>query len=175
MAVDTTKKGGSFLIEETEPDSVFTPEDFSEEQKMFAKTAEDFVNNEVLANLERTEAKEEGVMVGLLKKAGELGLLMLDVPEKYGGLEVSKTTSMLVTEILSKGGAFATTYGGHAGIGTTPIVYFGNEAQKQKYLPGLATGEIISSYALTEAGSGDFAIQGSQRHGDRATRCGDGR
>ena len=163
MAIDVNRKGGSFLIVETDPETVFTPEDFDEEQKMFAQTAEDFVRNEVIANMERTEAKEEGAMAGLLKKAGELGLLMIDIPEKYGGLELDKATSMLVAEIISKGGAFATTFGGHTGIGTLPIVFFGTEAQKEKYLPRLATGEIISSYALTEAGSGSDALAARSR------------
>lgn len=158
MSVQSIKKGGSFLLEETSPDEVFTPEDFSDEQRMFAQTAADFVENEVLASLDRSEAKEDGVMVGLLKKAGELGLLMIDVPEKYGGLELDKSTSMLVSEVLSRGGAFATTFGGHVGIGTLPIVFFGTEEQKQKYLPRLATGEIVSCYALTEAGSGSDAL-----------------
>ncbi len=158
MAVDLIKKGGSFLIEETDPQEVFTPEDFSEEQIMFARTANDFVYNEVIANIEHTEAQEEGAMVGLLKKAGELGLLMIDVPEKYGGLGLDKGTSMLVSEMISKGGAFATSYGGQAGIGTMPIVLFGTEEQKQKYLPRLATGEIIAAYCLTEAGSGSDAL-----------------
>jgi alkylation response protein AidB-like acyl-CoA dehydrogenase len=163
MAIDVTKRGGSFLIAQSDPKSVFTPEDFGEEQRLFAKTAEDFVVGEVLANLERTEAKEEGAMVGLLKKAGELGLLMIDIPEKYGGLELDKATSMLVSEVISMGGAFATTYGGHVGIGTLPIVYFGTEEQKQRYLPRLATGEIISSYALTEANSGSDALAAKSR------------
>ena len=163
MTVDVTKRGGSFLIEETDPQTVFTPEDFSEEQKMFAKTAEEFVFNEVIANIARTEAKKDGAMVGLLKKAGELGLLMIDIPEEYGGLELDKATSMIVSEIISKGGAFATTFGGHTGIGTLPIVFFGTEEQKQKYLPRLATGEIVSAYALTEAGSGSDALAAKAR------------
>ena len=157
------KKGGSFLVENVEPSEVFTPEDFNDEQKMFVKTAEDFIQNEVLANIERTEHKEEGVMLGLLKKAGELGLLMIDVPEAYGGLGLDKSTSMAVTEAISRGGAFGTTYGGHAGIGTLPIVYFGTEEQKQKYLPRLATGEIASCYALTEPGSGSDALAARSR------------
>jgi alkylation response protein AidB-like acyl-CoA dehydrogenase len=163
MAIDVNKKGGSFLIVDTDPSTIFTPEDFGEEQKMFAKTAEDFVFNEVIANMERTEKKEEGVMADLLKKAGELGLCMIDIPEKYGGLELEKATSMLVSEIISKGGAFATTFGGHTGIGTLPIVYFGTEEQKQKYLPRLATAEIIGAYALTEAGSGSDALAARAR------------
>ena len=157
------RKGGSFLVEDVAPAEVFTPEDFNDEQKMFVKTAEDFIQNEVLANIERTEHKEEGVMLGLLKKAGELGLLMIDVPEAYGGLGLDKSTSMAVTEAISRGGAFGTTYGGHAGIGTLPIVYFGTEAQKQKYLPRLATGEIASCYALTEPGSGSDALAARSR------------
>jgi len=163
MAIDVNKKGGSFLIVETDPETIFSPEDFGEEQKMFAKTAEDFVRNEVLTNLERTEAKEEGAMAELLRKAGELGLLMIDIPEKYGGLELDKATSMLVTEIISKGGAFATTFGGHTGIGSLPIVYFGTDEQKERYLPRIATAEIISSYALTEAGSGSDALAAKAR------------
>jgi hypothetical protein len=102
-------------------------------------------------------------MVGLLKKAGELGLLMVDVPEKYGGLGLDKATSMLVTEMISKGGAFATTFGGQVGIGTLPITYFGNEEQKAHYLPKLATGETVSCYALTEADAGTDAMSGKAR------------
>ena len=143
MSSNDIKRGGSFLIEDTDPQDIFTPEDFSEEQKMFAKTAEDFIFGEVVPALDKTEAQEEGAMVSLLKKSGELGLLMVDVPEKYGGLGLDKGTSMLVTEVISKGGAFASTWGGHTGIGTLPLVYFGNEEQKQKYLPGQATGVII--------------------------------
>jgi alkylation response protein AidB-like acyl-CoA dehydrogenase len=164
MKTDTTiKKGGGFLLEETAPADVFTPEDFSDDQRMFLATAEDFVRNEVMPNIERTEHQEPGAMVGILKKAGELGLLMIDVPEAYGGLGLDKATSMAVSEVLSHAGAFATTYGGHVGIGTLPIVYFGTEAQKQKYLPRLATGEIVSAYALTEPGSGSDALAARTR------------
>jgi alkylation response protein AidB-like acyl-CoA dehydrogenase len=163
MAIDVKKKGGSFLIEGTDPETVYTPEDFTDEQKMFANTAQEFVDNEVVASIERTEAKEEGAMIELLRKAGELGLLMIDIPEKYGGLELDKATSMLVTEIISKSGAFATTFGGHTGIGTLPIILFGTEEQKQKYLPRLAQAEIISAYALTEADSGSDALAAKAR------------
>jgi alkylation response protein AidB-like acyl-CoA dehydrogenase len=163
MSSDQIRKGGSFLIEENDPGEIFTPEDFSDEQKMFAKTAEDFVFGEVVPAIDKTEAQEEGVMVGLLKQAGELGLLMVDVPEKYGGLELDKATSMLVTEMLSKGGAFASTFGGQVGIGTLPITYFGNEEQKDRYLPLLATGEKVSCYALTEADAGTDALAGKAR------------
>jgi len=160
MSSDDIKKGGSFLIEGTDPQEIFTPEDFSDEQRMFAKTAEDFVFGEVLPALEKTEAQEEGAMVSLLKKSGELGLLMVDVPEKYGGLGLDKATSMLVTEVISKSGAFASTWGGQTGIGTLPVVYFGNEEQKQQYLPRLATAELVSCYALTEADAGTDAMAG---------------
>ncbi len=163
MAIDVSRKGGTFLIMETDPESIFSPEDFTDEQKMFAKTAEDFVQNEIIANLEKMESKQEDAMVNLLKKAGELGLLMIDIPEKYGGLELDKATSMLVAEIISKGGSFATTFGAHTGIGTLPIVYFGTDEQKQKYLPSLATAEITTCYALTEAGSGSDALAAKSR------------
>jgi alkylation response protein AidB-like acyl-CoA dehydrogenase len=163
MGEGATQKGGSFLIEETEPANIFSPEDFSEEQRMFAKTAEDFIDNEILPRIEEIEAQKEGVMAELLRKAGELGLLMIDVPEKFGGLELDKATSMLVSEILSTGGSFASAYGAHTGIGTLPIVYFGTEAQKEKYLPKLASGECLSCYALTEAGSGSDALAAKAR------------
>jgi alkylation response protein AidB-like acyl-CoA dehydrogenase len=163
MSSNEIKKGGSFLIEDTDPQTVFTPEDFSDEQKMFAKTAEDFVFGEVIPTIEKTEAQEEGAMVSLLKKSGELGLLMVDVPEKYGGLGLDKGTSMLVAEVISKSGAFASAHGAQVGIGTLPVVFFGNEEQKQKYLPGLASGEIISCYALTEADAGTDAMAGRAR------------
>ncbi len=161
---DTTiRKGGGFLLEETAPADVFTPEDFSDEQKMFVKTAQDFIDNEVLPNIEKSEAKEPGVMVGLLKKAGELGLLMIDIPEAYGGLGLDKATSMAVIEVISRGGAFSTTYGAHAGIGTLPLVLFGTDAQKQQYLPKIATAELMSCYALTEPGSGSDALAARTR------------
>ncbi len=163
MSSDGFRKGGGFLVEDTDPSDIYTPEDFSNEQKMFAQTAEDFVMGEVIPALERTEAQEEGAMVGLLKKSGELGLLMIDVPEKYDGLELDKATSMLVTEVISKGGAFAATWGGQTGIGTLPVIYFGNDEQKKKYLPGLASGEIVSCYALTEADAGTDAMAGRAR------------
>jgi alkylation response protein AidB-like acyl-CoA dehydrogenase len=163
MSSNDIKKGGSFLIEDTDPQDVYSPEDFTEEQKMFAKTAEDFIFGEVIPALDKTEAQEDGAMVSLLKKSGELGLLMIDIPEKYGGLGLDKATSMLVTEVISKSGAFASSWGGHTGIGTLPIVFFGNEEQKQRYLPGEATGEILGCYALTEADAGTDAMAGRAR------------
>ncbi|MCA1031589.1 acyl-CoA dehydrogenase family protein [Bacillus timonensis] len=151
-------KGGSFLIEDIEAERVFTPEDFSEEHKMMAKTTEDFVVNEVLPHLEDIENHQFDKSVKLLKQAGELGLLGVDVPEEYGGLGLDKISSSVITEKFARSGSFSLSYGAHVGIGSLPIVLFGNEEQKQKYLPFLATGEKIAAYALTEPGSGSDAL-----------------
>ncbi|WP_071460660.1 acyl-CoA dehydrogenase family protein [Bacillus massilinigeriensis] len=160
MANQTDKlvKGGSFIIEDVACDAIFTPEDYSDEQKMIAKTAENFVENEVLPEIEHLENHEFQRSVKLLKKAGELGLLRADVPEQYGGLSLDKISSALIAEKMSKAGGFGITHGAHVGIGSLPIVLFGNEDQKQKYLPLLATGEKLAAYALTEPGSGSDAL-----------------
>ncbi|WP_144512409.1 acyl-CoA dehydrogenase family protein [Bacillus sp. FJAT-22090] len=151
-------KGGSFLVEDIEASRVFTPEDFTDEQKMIAKTAEDYVTNEVLPVVEKLEHHEFEHSVRLLKSAGDLGLLAADIPEEYGGLALDKVSSALIAEKLSVAGGFSITHGAHVGIGTLPIVLFGNEEQKQKYLPNSASGEKISAYALTEPGSGSDAL-----------------
>ncbi|GAA0464535.1 acyl-CoA dehydrogenase family protein [Alkalibacillus silvisoli] len=151
-------KGGSFLVEDVDPDEVLTPEDFTDEHKMIAKTTEEYIKNDVWPVLEDLENHEFDKSVTLLQKAGELGLLGIDVPEEYGGLELDKITSSLVTEKMSLAGGFSITHGAHVGIGSLPIVFFGNEEQKQKYLPSLATGEKIAAYALTEPGSGSDAL-----------------
>ena len=152
-------KGGAFLLESPKLEEIFVPEEFTEEQRMFAKTAEDFVKNEVAPKSDEIEAKNDELQVQLFKKAGELGLLMTDIPEKYGGLGLDKISSMLVQEKVSSGqGSFSVTITDHTGIGTLPIVYFGTEEQKQKYLPKLATGELIGSYALTETNAGSDAM-----------------
>ena len=155
---DKVIKGGSFLIEDISYEQVFTPEDYSDEQKMIAKTTEDFVENEVLPQVEYLENHEFDRTVKLLKKAGELGLLGADVPEEYGGLGLDKISSALIGEKMSRSGGFSLSHGAHVGIGSLPIVLFGNEAQKQKYLPALATGEKLAAYALTESGSGSDAL-----------------
>lgn len=152
------KKGGGFLLEQIQPEETFAPEDFSEEQQMIAQTVEDFMEQEVLPLVPRIEEKELQCTVDLLRKAGELGLCGVEVPEKYGGLGLDKTSAMLVVEKMTKYASFAVSFGGHTGIGTLPIVYFGNEEQKKKYLPKFVTGEWISSYALTEPGSGSDAL-----------------
>ncbi|EMF46686.1 Butyryl-CoA dehydrogenase [Planococcus halocryophilus Or1] len=151
-------KGGSFLIEDADLSRVFTPEDFTEEQKMIAKSTEDYVNTEVMPVVEKLENHEFEHSVRLLKTAGELGLLGADVPEQYGGLGLDKIASALIAEKMSKAGGFSITHGAHVGIGSLPIVLFGNEEQKQSYLPRLATGEMIAAYALTEPSSGSDAL-----------------
>ncbi|NYE58371.1 acyl-CoA dehydrogenase family protein [Carboxydothermus ferrireducens] len=151
-------KGGEFLIKDAEPQSIFTPEDFTEEHRMMAKMVKDFINNEVLPKSEEIENQVEGVVPTLLRKAGELGLLSVDIPEAYGGMELDKVSTVIVTENVSGQGSFATAHGAHTGIGTLPIVYFGTEEQKKKYLPGLASGEKLAAYCLTEPGSGSDAL-----------------
>lgn len=151
-------KGGSFLIEDVSYEHIFTPEDYNNEQKMIAKTTEEFVVNQVLPELEYIENHDFDRSVKLLKEAGELGLLGADVPEEYGGLGLDKVTSALIAEKMSRAAGFSITHGAHVGIGSLPIVLFGNEKQKQTYLPLLATGEKIAAYALTEPGSGSDAL-----------------
>src|SRR5437870_1890010 len=141
----------------------FTGADFTDDDRLYAKTAEDFVRNEVLPRLEEVEAKKEGVMPALLKRAGELGLLMVDIPEAYGGLGLRKTTSMLVSERGALCASFSVSWGAHTGIGTLPIVYYGTEEQKQRYLPKLATGEWLAAYALTEPQAGSDALAAKTR------------
>src|SRR5213592_2115911 len=154
----TLKKGGSFLIEDSIPEDVFTPEDFSEEHTMIRDMTEQFVEDEVLPQQEKIEHKEWDVTVSLLRRAGELGLLGIEVPEKYGGENLDKVSSMIVAEKLGRVASFAVSYGGHCGIGTLPIVYFGKEEHKRKYLPLLCKAEKISAYALSEASSGSDAL-----------------
>ncbi len=152
------KKGGAFLIEDTTPDSVQIPENFDSELKMFAKTARDFVEKEVDPLIDEIEHQNFDVLKSLMKKAGEKGLLMVDIPEKYEGMGLSKTSSTLVAEEIARSGSFAVAQGAHTGIGTLPIVYFGTEEQKKKYLPKLGSGEWVGAYCLTEPNSGSDAL-----------------
>jgi alkylation response protein AidB-like acyl-CoA dehydrogenase len=154
----TLKRGGSFLIEDTSPEDIFTPEDFSEEQTMIRDMTEQFVEEEVLPQVESIERKEWDVTVKLLRRCGELGLLGIEVPEQYGGEDLDKVSAMIVAEKLARVASFAVSYGGHSGIGTLPIVYFGTEEHKRKYLPPLCKAEKISAYALSESGSGSDAL-----------------
>jgi alkylation response protein AidB-like acyl-CoA dehydrogenase len=163
MATTTTApktriSGGSFLLESRRPDEVFTPEDFTEQHQLIGQTAEEFAQNEIVPNIEKMEHKDFSVTRDLLKKAGELGLSSVEIPEAYGGLEMDKVTAAVIADHIAKYAGFATTWGGHTGIGTLPIVYFGTEEQKKKYLPRLAAGEIVGAYALSEASSGSDAM-----------------
>jgi alkylation response protein AidB-like acyl-CoA dehydrogenase len=151
-------RGGSFLINAGSPDDVFALEEITDEQKLIAQTTEDFIRNEVRPHMEELEHQNFELSVTLLKKAGELGLLAADVPEKYGGLSLDKISSALLGEKFALGRGFAITFGAHVGIGSLPIVYFGNEDQKQRYLPDLASGKRIAAYCLTEPGSGSDAL-----------------
>lgn len=151
-------QGGAFLIEDLVGEDIVTPEDFTEEHKMIAQTTEDYVVGEVLPVIDNLENQEFDHSIALLKKAGELGLLSADVPEEYGGLGLDTISSSLITEKISLAGGFSITHGAHVGIGSLPIVFFGNDEQKKKYLPKLATGELIAAYALTEPSSGSDAL-----------------
>ncbi len=158
---ETTKdiiKGGSFLIEESDYNRMFTPEDYTDEHKMIAKTTEDYVENEVIPQVEKLENHEFDISVKLLKEAGGLGLLGADVPEEYGGLALDKISSAIITEKMAVAGGFSISHGAHVGIGSLPIVLFGNEEQKKQYLPLLASGEKLAAYALTEPSSGSDAL-----------------
>ncbi|MCI0489820.1 MAG: acyl-CoA dehydrogenase family protein [Blastocatellia bacterium] len=151
-------KGGSFLLEDHDAQEVFTPEDISDEHRMIAQTAREFTEKEILPRDEEIEAKNFDLSVELLRKAGELGLLSIDIPEKYGGMGLDLLSSLVASEQLSGQASFSGTLGAHTTIGTLPIVYFGTEEQKKKYLPRLATAELVGAYALTESGSGSDAL-----------------
>jgi butyryl-CoA dehydrogenase len=158
-AVPKTKiSGGSFLLEERQTADVFTPEDFSEQHQMIGQTTEEFATNEILPQAEKIEHKDFSISRDLLKKAGDLGLSGVEIPEAYGGLEMDKVTAAIIADHMAKYAGFATTWGAHSGIGLLPIVYFGTEEQKKKYLPRLAAGEIVGAYALSEATSGSDAL-----------------
>jgi alkylation response protein AidB-like acyl-CoA dehydrogenase len=163
--------GGSFLLDTRTPEEVFTPEDFSEQHVLIGQTAEEFAQKEVVPNIEKMEHKDFSVTRDLLKKAGELGLSGVEIPEIYGGMELDKVSAAVIADHIAKYAGFATTWGGHTGIGTLPLVYFGNDAQKQKYLPKLAAGEIVGAYALSEASSGSDALNCRSR----ATLSSDGK
>ncbi len=151
-------KGAEFLIQETKPSDIFIPEDFNEEQLMIVDMAKDFIQSRVCPNLDKLEKIDRELNAKLLKEAGELGLLSTSIPLEYEGSAQDFLTNMLLTEVESEGAAFSLTLGAHTGIGTLPILYFGNDAQKAKYLPSLATGRLMAAYCLTEPGSGSDAL-----------------
>jgi butyryl-CoA dehydrogenase len=150
--------GGSFLLETRTPAEVFTPEDLNEEQRQIATTSAQFAREEILPRAAAIEAKEPGVMAGMIRKAGELGFTSVDIPEEYGGMGMDKTTSTLVTDHIAVLASFSTAFGAHIGIATLPLVWYGTEEQKKRYLPKLASGEWVGSYGLSEASSGSDAM-----------------
>ncbi len=156
-------KGGEFLITETIYQDVFIPEEFDEEQNMIAQTCRDFLVAEVFPQLDRIDAQEEGLMLSLMDKAGELGILGVSIPEQYGGFGKNFNTSMLVADVIGAGHSFAVALSAHTGIGTLPILYYGNQEQKDKYIPKLATGEWKAAYCLTEPNSGSDANSGKTK------------
>jgi alkylation response protein AidB-like acyl-CoA dehydrogenase len=151
-------KGGAFLIEQSTPEEIFTPEDFTEEHRMIAETTRQFIDNEVVPRIDELEKHDWKLARELVKKAADLGLIGANIPEEYGGLGLDQTSGALVGENIGRSASFATTLGAESGIGLLPIIYFGTDAAKQKYLPKIATGELITAYALTEAGSGSDAM-----------------
>ena len=151
-------QGGAFLIEHATPEEIFTPEDFTEEHRMIAETTRQFVDNEVVPRIDELEKHDWKLARELVKKAADLGLIGANIPEEYGGLGLDQTSGALVGENIGRSASFATTLGAESGIGLLPIIYFGTDAAKEKYLPRIATGELITAYALTEAGSGSDAM-----------------
>src|SRR5689334_13798258 len=168
---DTTiLRGGEFLLQPAEPDAVFTPEQLTEEHRLIGRTAQEFVDNEILPVLDRLEQKDWALARDLVVRGAGLGLLGVDVPEAYGGLGLDKVTSLVVSEKLARSASFGATFGAHANLTLVPLMLFGTEAQKKKYLPRLLTGEIIGAYGLSESGSGSDALGARTR----ATRQADG-
>src|SRR5580700_8340702 len=161
MATATLNKpaaqGGSFLLESALPPDVFTPADLTDDQRLIGQTAEEFVNKEVMPLVKDLENKKPGLMAEMVRKGAELGIMSGGIPEEYGGAGLDKIATTVLTEKLSIYGGFAVTHGAHAGIGTLPIVYFGTEEQKKKYLPKLASGEMIGAYCLSEPQAGSDA------------------
>src|ERR1700734_1794386 len=156
-------RGGAFLITSCRPEDIFTPADVSDDQRLVGQTAEEFVQKEVVPEIPALEQHKEGLMAQMLKKAGEIGLLGGAIPAEYGGSGLDKVSSTVLAEKLSAYGSFAVSHGGHAGIGTIPIVYFGTEAQKKKYLPRIATGEWLSCYCLSEPQAGSDSLAARTR------------
>jgi alkylation response protein AidB-like acyl-CoA dehydrogenase len=162
-AATRTVKGGSFLIEERDPGEVYTPEDLSEEHRAIAHTAAQFFANEVAPHIEAIQHQEPGVAVAALRKSAALGLTSMSIPEEYGGLAMDMASAVVVAEQIAGDGSYAAWHGAHTGIGTLPIVYFGTEEQKRKYLPKLATAEMIAAYALSEPHAGSDALAARTR------------
>src|SRR5712691_13381870 len=158
LSLTPTLRGGEWLLQASDPAGVFTPEQLSEEHRLIGQTVTDFVNNEVLPGLDRLEQKDWALARDLVRRAGALGLLGVDAPEAYGGVQLDKITSMVVSERMSRSASFGATFGAQANLMVLPLVLFGSEAQKQKYLPRLLSGELIGAYCLSEPGSGSDAL-----------------
>ncbi|HTC33618.1 MAG TPA: acyl-CoA dehydrogenase family protein [Bryobacteraceae bacterium] len=159
----TKPKGGSFLIEPTPPEQFYSPEDFNDEHQAIARTTEEFWTKEIAPNVDAIQRQEPGVAVSVLRKAGELGLTAVLLPEKYGGMEMDFTSAMLVAEGIAKDGSYAAWHGGQSGIGVLPVLFFGTEDQKQRYLPRLASAELVAAYALSEPQAGSDALAARTR------------
>jgi alkylation response protein AidB-like acyl-CoA dehydrogenase len=159
----TKHKGGSFLIEPTSPEQLFSPEDFTDEHRAIARTTEEFWTKEIAPNVDAIQHQEPGVAVSVLRKAGELGLTSVHLPEKYGGMEMDLTSAMLVAEGIAKDGSYAAWHGGQSGIGALPLLFFGTEDQKQRYLPRIANAELVAAYALSEPQAGSDALAARTR------------
>src|SRR5580765_2497730 len=156
-------RGGEWLLQPSDPASVFTPEQLSDEHRLIAQTVADFVDHEVLPVLDRLEQKDWALARDLVRRAGALGLLGVDAPETYGGVQLDKITSMVVSERMSRSASFGATFGAQANLTVLPLVLFGTEAQKRKYLPRLLSGELIGAYCLSEPGSGSDALGAKTR------------
>jgi alkylation response protein AidB-like acyl-CoA dehydrogenase len=169
-AVTQVRKGGSWLMEDATASEIFTPEKMSDEHRLMAQTTDEFIDTEVLPKLEQLETKDWALARLLIRRCGELGLLGVNVPEEYGGLDLDKVSSLIVAERIARSASFATSYGGQANLCILPIVLFGTDEQKQRYLPGLVAGEQVGAYALSESGSGSDALAARTR----ATRAADG-
>jgi alkylation response protein AidB-like acyl-CoA dehydrogenase len=167
MSTSTTPtgvtRGGAWLVESAEPAAVFTPEKLSEEHRMIGRTAEQFINNEVLPNLERLEQKDWALARQLVKRAAELDLIGVDAPEAYGGVQMDKTATIVLNERMAASASFAATFGADSNLSVLPLLLFGTDEQKQRYLPRLISGEIIGAYALSESGSGSDALGAKAR------------
>jgi alkylation response protein AidB-like acyl-CoA dehydrogenase len=166
----TTHNGGAWLLSETEPDTILTPESLSDEHRLMAQTTDQFVEQEVLPNLDRLEAKDWELARALIRRCGDLGLLGTNVPEAYGGLDLDKTSSLVIAERIARNASFGATFGAQTNLCILPITLFGTEDQKQRYLPRLVSGELVGAYALSESGSGSDALAARTR----ATRQTDG-
>src|SRR5712692_4222590 len=156
-------RGGAWMLEPSNPDAPLTPERLTEEHRLIGQTAEEFVDKEVLPELDRLDQKDWALARRLVQRCGELGLLGVDVPEAYGGVQLDKVTSLLVSERLARSASFGATFGAQANLTVLPLVLFGTEAQKQQYLPRLLTGELVGAYALSESGSGSDALGAKTR------------